>query len=487
MQRLVDACHAEGLAIYLDVVYNHFGPEGNYLGEFGRYFNDRYKTPWGAAVNYDGHGCDAVRDYVRDNVRMWLEEFHFDGLRLDAVHAVFDLSARHILRAIQMTAEESAARRGWPAIVVGESDLNDPRLLYPHDRGGDGLDAQWADDFHHAAHAFLTGERAGYYVDFGEAGQLARALESPYVYAWDYSPFRGRKHGAPPEGLSGDRFVVCLQNHDQVGNRARGDRLNALLGSPAKVRLSAGLLLLSPYLPLLFMGEEYGEENPFPFFCSFGDPALIEAVREGRKKEFDAFSWQGEVPDPQGEETFASARLGWSWPEGTPRAGLRRLYRDLLAARREWPALRDFEHRSARLLGGTGFQPVGENATGKMPVPRQPATAPCWSWSAASRRRAGRCGPCSTSATGRSGCPGPRRRGGGPAQLGGRGLRRRAPRGRAGRRAGPIRIRCPWPPFLEGLPRPMIEGASFRDTRDGGSASDRGPGCEVSPSSRSPG
>jgi maltooligosyltrehalose trehalohydrolase len=357
LQKLVDACHAEGLAIYLDVVYNHFGPEGNYLGEFGRYFNDRYKTPWGAAVNYDGHGCDAVRDYVRDNIRMWLEEFHFDGLRLDAVHAVFDLSARHILRAIQMTAEESASRRGWPAIVVGESDLNDPRLLYPHDRGGDGLDAQWADDFHHAAHAFLTGERAGYYVDFGEAGQLARALESPYVYAWDYSPFRGRKHGSPPEGLSGDRFVVCLQNHDQVGNRARGDRLNSMLGSPAKVRLSAGLLLLSPYLPLLFMGEEYGEENPFPFFCSFGDPALIEAVREGRKKEFDAFSWQGEVPDPQGEETFASARLGWSWPEGTPRAGLRRLYRDLLAARREWPALRDFEHRSARLISREGEPP----------------------------------------------------------------------------------------------------------------------------------
>jgi maltooligosyltrehalose trehalohydrolase len=352
LQRLVDACHAEGLAIYLDVVYNHFGPEGNYLGEFGRYFNDRYKTPWGAAINYDGHGCDAVRDYVRDNVRMWLEEFHFDGLRLDAVHAVFDLSARHILRAIQMTAEESATRRGWPAIVVGESDLNDPRLLYPYDRGGDGLDAQWADDFHHAAHAVFTGERAGYYVDFGEPGQLARALECPFVYAWHYSRFRGRKHGSPPEGLSGDRFVVCLQNHDQVGNRARGDRLNVLLGSPAKQRLAAGVLLLSPYLPLLFMGEEYGEENPFPFFCSFGDPALIEAVREGRKREFDAFSWQGEVPDPQGEETFASARLSWSWPEGTHRAGLRRLYRDLLTARREWPALRDFEHRSARLLDG---------------------------------------------------------------------------------------------------------------------------------------
>jgi maltooligosyltrehalose trehalohydrolase len=328
------------------------GPEGNYLGEFGRYFNDRYKTPWGAAINYDGHGCDAVRDYVLDNVRMWLMEFHFDGLRLDAVHAIYDLGARHILRAIEEVAEDVAARRGWPATIVAESDLNDPRLLHPRERGGHALGAQWADDFHHAAHALFTGEREGYYVDFGGPDKLARSLECPFVYAWDYSPFRGRKHGAPPVGLSGDRFVVCLQNHDQVGNRARGDRLNGLLHPPAKQRLAAGVLLLSPYLPLLFMGQEYGEESPFPFFCSFDDPALVQAVREGRKREFEAFTWQGEVPDPQAEETFASAKLSWSWPEGTQRAGLRRLYRDLLSARREWPALRDFGARSARLLDG---------------------------------------------------------------------------------------------------------------------------------------
>jgi maltooligosyltrehalose trehalohydrolase len=349
LQRLVDACHAAGLAIYLDVVYNHFGPEGNYLGEFGRYFNDRYKTPWGAAVNYDGHGCDAVRDYVLDNVRMWLEEFHLDGLRLDAVHAIFDLGARHILRAIAEVAAEAGARRGGPALVVGESDLNDPRVLYPNDRGGHGLDAQWSDDFHHAVHAFLTGERLGYYTDFGAAEHVARAFERPFLYAWDYSPHRGRKHGAPADGLSGDRFVVCLQNHDQVGNRASGDRLNGALGLSARRRLAAGLLLLSPHLPLLFMGEEYGEENPFPFFCSFCDPQLVQSVREGRKKEFEAFAANGEVPDPQDEDTFASAKLSWSWPEGTQRAGLRRLYRDMLSARREWPALRDFERRSVRL------------------------------------------------------------------------------------------------------------------------------------------
>jgi maltooligosyltrehalose trehalohydrolase len=358
LQRLVDACHATGLAIVLDVVYNHFGPEGNYLGEFGRYFNDRYKTPWGAAVNYDGHGCDAVRDYVLDNVRMWLEEFHIDGLRVDAVHAIFDLSARHILRAINEAAEGAGSRRGWPAFVVGESDLNDPRVLYPSDRGGHGLDAQWSDDFHHAVHAFLTGERLGYYVDFGEAEHLAKVFERPFLYAWDYSPHRGRKHGAPADGLSGDRFVVCIQNHDQVGNRASGDRLNTRLGPPAKQRLAAGLLLLSPHLPLLFMGEEYGEENPFPFFCSFGDPRLAQSVREGRKKEFDAFARNGEVPDPQDEGTFASAKLSWSWPEGTHGAGLRRLYRDLLSARREWPALRDFERRSARLLPDEKRGPV---------------------------------------------------------------------------------------------------------------------------------
>jgi maltooligosyltrehalose trehalohydrolase len=349
-QRLVDACHAASLAVFLDVIYNHYGPEGDYLNEFGPYFTDRYKTPWGSAINYDGPGCDPVRDFVLDNARMWLEEFHVDGLRLDAVHAIFDLGARHILRAIKEGADEVAARTGQVKHIIAESDLNDPRLLWPVERGGAGLDAQWADDFHHAFHAFLTGERRSYYEDFGEARQLAAVLEEPFLYAWDYSPFRDRKHGAPAVGLTGDRFVVCLQNHDQVGNRARGDRLNVLLGCPARQRLAASLLLLSPYLPLLFMGEEYGESHPFPFFCSFGDPDLVQAVREGRRREFAGFAEAGEVPDPQAPETFAAARLSWSWPVGSPQAALRRLYTDLLAARRSWPALRDFTNRTARLL-----------------------------------------------------------------------------------------------------------------------------------------
>jgi maltooligosyltrehalose trehalohydrolase len=360
LQKLVDACHSAGLAIFLDVVYNHVGPEGNYLAEFGPYFADRYKTPWGMAVNFDGPGSDAVRDFVLGNARMWLEEFHFDGLRLDAVHAIFDLGARHILRDVQEVAEDVARHCGRTLHVIAESDLNDPRLLHSRERGGHQLGGQWSDDFHHAIHAFLTGERRGYYQDYGQSRQIARTLEQPFLFAWDYCPSRDRKHGAPPEGLAGDRFVVCLQNHDQVGNRARGDRLSSLLHNPAKQRLASSLLLLSPYLPLIFMGEDYGEENPFPFFCSFGDKQLIEAVRKGRKEEFAELVGQGSVPDPQAEETFASARLSWSWPQGTPRAGLRRLYQDLLAARREWPALRDFENRSARLLPDAENGPVLE-------------------------------------------------------------------------------------------------------------------------------
>jgi maltooligosyltrehalose trehalohydrolase len=365
LQQLVDACHVAGLAIFLDVVYNHLGPEGNYLSEFGPYFTDRYKTPWGAAVNYDGTSCDPVRNYVIDNAQMWLEEFHFDGLRLDAVHAIFDFGARHILRGIKERADEVARRIGRIVHVIAESDLNDPRLLLPAERGGYELDGQWADDFHHTIHALLTGERRGYYADFGAARQIAEAFRSPFVYAGDYSKHRERTHGAPPDGLAGDRFVVCIQNHDQVGNRPRGERLIGLLGSWEKQRLASSLLLLSPYLPLIFMGEEYGEERPFPFFCSFTDAGLVEAVRDGRRREFADFAADGEIPDPHAEETFASARLTWNWSDGTPNAGLRCLYRDLLTARREWPALRDFEMRSARLLPDADTGPILEVRRGE--------------------------------------------------------------------------------------------------------------------------
>ena len=373
LQRLVDACHAAGLAVFLDVVYNHLGPEGNYLREFGPYFADRYRTFWGPAFNYDSAGCDAVRDFVLDNVRMWVRDFHFDGLRLDAVHSIFDFSPRPILRDIEESAREAAGSRGYPVHVIAESDLNDIRLLLPPERGGHGLAAQWSDDFHHAVHAYLTGERQGYYEDYGPAGDLPKVLLDPFLYGGEYSRHRDRRHGTPARDLPGDRFVVSIQNHDQIGNRARGERLDALLRSPAERRLAASLLLLSPHLPLLFMGEEYGEENPFAFFCSFGDANLVRAVREGRRREFEGFLWAGEVPDPHAEETFAAARLSWSWPQGTPRAGLRRLYADLLAARRAWPALRDFTCRAARLLPDEGGAVLELVRGGSTPEPGRTA------------------------------------------------------------------------------------------------------------------
>jgi maltooligosyltrehalose trehalohydrolase len=352
LQRLINACHRLRLAIILDVVYNHLGPEGNYLAEFGPYFTDRYRTPWGAAMNFDGRGSDPVRAFVLDNVRQWIRDYRVDGLRLDAVHAIYDFSARHILREIKEAADDESRRLGRPVHVIAESNLNDVRLLDPPERGGYGLDAQWSDDFHHCVHTLLTGENTGYYADFGRPEQLVKALNETFVYDGRCSVFRGRRHGAPAGDHPGDRFLVSIQTHDQVGNRARGDRFGTLL-SPSQQRLAAGLLLLAPHLPLLFMGEEYGETRPFPFFCSFLDPQLADAVRNGRRAEFAEFRWQGEIPDPQDEATFQSAKLTWSWPEDSVHAGLRRLYGDLFAARRRWPALCDFHHRRAELLGSS--------------------------------------------------------------------------------------------------------------------------------------
>ena len=351
LQELVNAAHGAGLAVFLDVVYNHLGPEGNYLGKFGPYFTDRYRTPWGSAVNFDGRDSDAVRQYFIDNACAWVRDFHVDGLRLDAVHAIYDFGARHILADLEAAAEKEAAGQHRIVHVIAESNQNDVRLIDPTDRGGYGLAGVWADDFHHAVHALLTGERDGYYVDFGDPEHLAKGFCEVFVYDGVYSRFRRRRHGSKLGSRERTKFVVCLQNHDQVGNRARGDRVATLL-PPAAVRLACGLLLVSPCTPLLFMGEEYGETRPFPFFCSYGDPELIEAVRRGRRAEFAAleFQWNGVIPDPQAEETFRSAVLEWSWPAGSWRAKLRRLYQDLLAARRSWPPLDDREHTTADLL-----------------------------------------------------------------------------------------------------------------------------------------
>ncbi len=368
LQRLVGAAHQIGLAVVLDVVYNHLGPEGNYFGNFGPYFTHRYQTPWGMAVNYDGPDSDAVRQFVVDNACTWVRDFHIDGLRLDAVQAIYDFGPRHILAEIQAAVQREAAHARRLVHVIAESNQNDARLVGPEERGGYGLDGVWSDDFHHAVHALLTGERGGYYLDFGEPWHVAKALNDVFVYDGCYSPFHRRRHGSRAGGIDRTRFVVCIQNHDQVGNRPRSDRL-ATLVPPAAQRLACGMLLLSPCVPLLFMGEEYGENRPFPFFCSFEDPRVVEGVRRGRRQEFAAprLPWGSDRPDPQDSDrlgldlpdpqdpgTFAAAKLTWTWPEGTAQAQLRQLYQDLLAARRRWPALRDWRRTNAQLLDEPG-------------------------------------------------------------------------------------------------------------------------------------
>lgn len=339
LKRLVDAAHGEGIAVILDVVYNHLGPEGNYLGDFGPYFSDRHRTLWGEGWNLDGPESDQVRRYLVANAVYWVSEFHLDGLRLDAADKIVDLSALHFLEEVVAAVHGQARSLGRRVNMIAESDANDPRFIRSRDLGGYGFDAQWADDFHHAVHAQLTGERQGYFQDFGGLGPIAKALAERFVNDGRYSPYRRRRYGRPAADLPADRFVVCVQNHDQVGNRARGERLSVLV-SPDALRLAAAILLLSPYVPLLFMGEEYGETNPFLYFVSHGDPDLVEAVREGRRHEFAAFAWAGDIPDPQSEETFARSRLDWSRASEPGPTVLRQLYTDLLLLRQKEPALR---------------------------------------------------------------------------------------------------------------------------------------------------
>jgi maltooligosyltrehalose trehalohydrolase len=336
LRRLVDAAHAAGLAVCLDVVLNHIGPEGNVLPRYGPYLTDRYRTPWGPAVNVDGPGSDAVRAYLAGGALRWFEEFHVDALRLDAADQIPDRSAVHILAELAVRTGTLAERLGRPLHLIAESDLNDPRMVTPLAAGGLGMDAQWADDFHHSLHALVTGDRHGYYADFGGTAPLAQAFREPFVLDGVRSAYRGRTHGASARGLPPNRFVVCSQNHDQVGNRARGDRLVEQAGVEA-AKLAAGAVLTSPYLPLLFMGEEHGEAAPFPYFTSHADPELAAAVRRGRAAEFAAFRWQGEPPDPQAEETFASARLHWDARSEGRHAGVLAWYRELLRLHRAGP------------------------------------------------------------------------------------------------------------------------------------------------------
>ena len=340
LKRLVDACHQRGLAVLLDVVYNHLGPCGNYLAEFGPYFTDRYRTPWGTAVNLDGPDSDEVRRFFIDNALHWIRDFHIDGLRLDAVHALVDISAVHFLEELTNAVHDLGASLGRSAVVVAESDLNDPRLVRSEDAGGYGLDAMWADGFHHALHAALTGERSGYYRDFAALECLARALSRGLVYEGQRSAHRRRRHGRPLDGVSGRRLVSFLQNHDQIGNRARGERIAHLAGVEA-AKTGAALLLLGPFVPLLFQGEEWAASSPFPYFTDHTDPALAEAVREGRRREFADFGWgPEEIPDPQAPATFAAAKLIWGERDRAPHADVLAWFRALISLRRSLPALR---------------------------------------------------------------------------------------------------------------------------------------------------
>jgi maltooligosyltrehalose trehalohydrolase len=336
LKQLIDAAHGEDLAVILDVVYNHIGPEGNYLPLYGPYFTEKYKTPWGAALNYDDADSDEVRRFVVDNALYWVTEYHVDGLRLDAVHGIFDFSVTNVLQEIGEAVHAQAERLGRRVVVIAESDLNDPKLVRSIDEHGYGLDGQWSDDFHHAVHALLTGEKVGYYADFGTVEHLAASLREPFVYDGSFSTHRRRRHGGKSEGLPRERFVVA--NHDQVGNRASGDRLSTVL-TPEQHRLAAALLLLSPYVPLIFMGEEYGETNPFQYFVSHSDERLVDAVRSGRKREFESFGWSDNIPDPQAVETFHRSVLERDRATRAEHAAVFALYRDLLALRSEEPML----------------------------------------------------------------------------------------------------------------------------------------------------
>lgn len=336
LKGLINACHQKGIAVLLDVVYNHIGPEGNYLASYGPYFTEKYHTPWGQALNFDDEYSDEVRNFFLQNAMMWLEEFHFDGLRLDAVHEIIDRGAKHFLQELSEVADELETRTGRRIVLIAESDLNDARMVSPYKEGGYGLEAQWVDDFHHSVHTYLTGENNGYYSDFGRLEFLKKTLQQAFVYDGIYSEFRKKSVGNSPSICKPHNFVVSIQNHDQIGNRLLGERLGDLISFEA-LKLAAGILLISPYVPMLFMGEEFAETRPFQYFVSHSDKALIKAVREGRKKEFRYFfkEEQEEFPDPQDEETFERSKLDWNFRRNPFQNHMLEYYKLLITLRKQ--------------------------------------------------------------------------------------------------------------------------------------------------------
>lgn len=338
LKKLVNACHEQGISVVLDVVYNHMGPEGNYLNEYGTYFTDKYNTPWGNALNFDDAHSDHVRNFFFQNALMWLRDFHIDALRLDAVHAIYDTGARHFLQELREHVNQLEEQEGRKYLLIAESDQSDVRLINPIEQGGYGIDAQWFDDYHHAIHTLVTGELEGYFEDYGKPEQLQKALEHTFVYNGLYSEHRKKTLGTDATANPARQFVVCSQNHDQVGNRMLGERLSQLV-TFEMLKAVAGLVLLSPYVPMLFMGEEYGEENPFLYFVSHTDEDLVEAVRKGRKAEFAYFAAKGEAPDPQSETTFNRSKLQRSYRTNEQQGKLREFYKELIRLRKTAPAL----------------------------------------------------------------------------------------------------------------------------------------------------
>lgn len=349
LQKLVDSCHQEGIAVILDVVYNHFGPEGNYLPHYGPYFTDKYQTPWGQAVNFDDAWNNGVRDFVLANVHMWLSEFHIDGLRLDAVHAIKDFSPKHILQEIRQITDRVIKRSGRTRYLIAECDLNDRRFLEPFEKNGFGMDAQWLDEFHHSLRVAAGEKRAGYYSEFEGVKHLAKAYRGAYVFDGDFSPHRQKFFGTSATDLPDHQFVVYSQNHDQIGNRMLGERSNVLYG-PDIQRLMTMAVMISSYTPMLFMGEEWASKKPFLYFVDHSDPDLIQAVRDGRRREFADFHGDGEVPDPQAAETFDRSVLDWDEKDEEEHRYMLAYYRSLIALRKSHPVLQQRNRHQSEVV-----------------------------------------------------------------------------------------------------------------------------------------
>ncbi len=349
LRYLVNECHKRDIAVILDVVYNHFGPEGNYIWDYGPYFTERYKTPWGNALNFDGPHSNQVRDYFIQNAFHWFGHYHVDGLRLDAVHGIYDMSARHFLRELSERVAGFSKVHGRKFHLIAESDMNNALLAETTESGGFGIDGLWSDDFHHALHTLLTGEDSGYYLDFGKVKQIQKAMKEGFVYSGQYSPYRKRNHGNSSKDLPADRLIVFSQNHDQIGNRMKGERLASLVSFEAQ-KLIAGVVILSPYVPILFMGEEYGETAPFLYFVSHSDENLIEGVRQGRKKEFGAFNWTDAPPDPQSEDTFIMSRIDRKKSLAGNNKILLSFYKKLIKLKKEMTPLLNLDKNNLEVL-----------------------------------------------------------------------------------------------------------------------------------------